>query len=112
MSGRSIRAGQKHLLKYLEGLGGSMVEYLPKGNRKAYVQVEFIIDKDGVPVNFKVLNGSKDEDFNDELISKMEKMPKWQPAILNDKPVAKKMVQTVPIELPETATATTAAAGG
>jgi hypothetical protein len=38
-------------------------------------------------------------------------MPAWQPAILNDKPVAKKMVQTIAIELPETSTAGTAAGG-
>jgi hypothetical protein len=97
--------GGEAFMKYLQQLGGEMVEYLPKGRNKAYVQVEFIIDKDGVPVNFKVLTGSKDEEFNDELISKMEKMPAWQPALLNDKPVAKKMVQTVQIELPETSTA-------
>jgi murein L,D-transpeptidase YafK len=104
--------GGEAFMKYLEQLGSDMVEYLPKGRRKAYVQVEFIIDKDGVPVNFKVLTGSKDEDFIDELISKMEKMPAWQPALLNDKPVAKKMVQTIAIELPETSTATTTPAGG
>jgi murein L,D-transpeptidase YafK len=88
--------------KYLERLGQDMVGYLPKGVRKAYVQVEFIVDKDGVPVNFKVLRGAKDEDFIDELISKMEKMPEWQPAILNDRPVPKKMVQTIAIEVTET----------
>jgi len=32
------------------------------------------------------------------LIDRMEKMPTWDPALLNDKPVAKKMVQTVTIE--------------
>jgi hypothetical protein len=88
--------------KYLEKLGQDMVGYLPKGLRKAYVQVEFIIDKDGVPVNFKVLRGTNDEDFIDELISKMEKMPEWQPAILNDKPVPKKMVQTIAVEITQT----------
>ncbi|MEI9910915.1 MAG: energy transducer TonB [Bacteroidota bacterium] len=93
--------GGPAFMKYLEGLGKDMVEYLPKGTRKAYVQVEFIVDKDGVPTNFKVIKGSKDEDFIDELISKMEKMPQWQPAILNDKPVPKKMVQTIAIEIPE-----------
>jgi len=41
----------------------------------------------------------KDEDFNDELISRMEKMPTWQPAMLNDKPVAKKMIQTVTVQV-------------
>jgi hypothetical protein len=87
--------------KYLEELGKDMVGYLPKGTRKAYVQVEFIVDKDGVPVNFKVLRGAGDADFIDELITKMEKMPDWQPAILNEKPVAKKMIQTIAIEIPE-----------
>jgi murein L,D-transpeptidase YafK len=92
--------GGQAFMKYLEELGKDMVNYLPKGIRKAYVQVEFIIDKDGVPTNFKVLKGSKDDDFIDELISRMEKMPAWKPAILNDKPVPKKMVQTISIELP------------
>jgi hypothetical protein len=51
-----------------------------------------------VPVNFKVLRGINDDDFNDELINRMEKMPVWQPALLHDKPVAKKMVQTITVE--------------
>jgi hypothetical protein len=62
------------------------------------VQVEFIVDKDGVPVNFKVLKGMNDQDFIDELISRMEDMGTWKPAILNDKPVAKKIIQTVTVE--------------
>jgi len=85
--------------KYLEQLGHEMTAYLPKGIPKAYIQVEFVVDKDGVPVNFKVLKSVKDgEEFNDELIERMEKMGTWQPALLNDKPVAKKMVQTITIE--------------
>lgn len=93
--------GGDAFMKYLQQLGSDMVEYLPKGTRKAYVQMEFIIDKDGVPVNFKLLRGSTDEDFINEIITRMEKMPTWQPAILSDKPVAKKMVQTIAIELAE-----------
>jgi hypothetical protein len=76
-----------------------MVAFLPNGIAKAYVQVEFIVDKDGVPVNFKVLRTIKDgEDFNDELINRMENMGTWKPALLNDKAVAKKMVQTITVE--------------
>jgi murein L,D-transpeptidase YafK len=93
--------GGNAFMKYLEGLGKDMVEYLPKGIKKAYVQVEFIVDKDGVPVNFKVIKGARDQDFIDELINRLEKMPTWNPALLNDKPVAKKMVQTIAIEIPE-----------
>ncbi|MEI9942643.1 MAG: L,D-transpeptidase family protein [Chitinophagaceae bacterium] len=76
--------------KYLKEVGEGMTEYLPKGVMKAYVQVEFIVDADGTPTNFKVLRGMKDIDFNDELISRLEKMPVWKPAMLSDKAVPKK----------------------
>ena len=60
-----------------------MRDYLPKSTRKAFVQLEFIVDKDGVPVNFKVIRGGVNEDFNDELISRIEAtMATWQPALL------------------------------
>jgi hypothetical protein len=98
--------GGEGFMKYLNNLGGEMVEFLPKGLTKAYVQVEFIVDKDGTPTNFKVLKGMKDEDFNDELITRMEKMPEWKPATLNDKPVPKKMIQTVTVEVPESVAST------
>lgn len=91
--------GGNAFMKYLDKLGNDMVEFLPGETRKAFVQVEFIVDKDGTPVNFKVLKGMKDEDFNEELITRLEKMPNWQPALLHDKPVAKKMVQTITVEV-------------
>ena len=76
-------------------------EFLPKGVKKAYVQVEFIVDKDGVPVNFKILKGTKDaEELENELIVRMEDMGTWKPAMLHGKPVAKKMIQTVTVEKP------------
>ncbi|MBK9570023.1 MAG: L,D-transpeptidase family protein [Chitinophagaceae bacterium] len=91
--------GADVFLKYLESLGKDLAAFLPKGIKKAYVQVEFVVDKDGVPVNFKILRSVKDGDeFNDELITRMENMGTWKPAILHDKPVAKKMVQTVTVE--------------
>jgi murein L,D-transpeptidase YafK len=88
---------QDDLMKYLNNLGKELGALLPEGISKAYVQVEFIVDKDGVPVNFKVLKGTVDEDLIDELIVRMEKMGNWQPALLHDKPVAKKMVQTITV---------------
>jgi murein L,D-transpeptidase YafK len=91
--------GGEAFMQYLDKLGKDLATSLPEGVRKAYIQVEFIVDADGVPVNFKILKGLKDEDeFHDELISRMEKMEIWKPALLHDKPVAKKMVQTVTIE--------------
>lgn len=93
--------GGDAFMKYLDKMGKDMLEYLPVSMKKAYVQVEFIVDKDGVPVNFKVLRGVDNDELNDELIARLEKMPTWKPAILHDKPVAKKMVQTIAIESSE-----------
>lgn len=91
--------GGEAFMKYLDQLGKEMTAYLPKGVNRAFIQVEFVVDKDGVPVNFKVLKGFKDgDDFNDELIARMEKMGTWQPATLHEKPVAKKMIQTITVE--------------
>lgn len=91
--------GGEVFMKYLDQLGAELSGYLPASVKKAYVKVEFIVDKDGVPVNFKILNGVKDgEELHDELISRLENMGTWKPALLHDKPVAKKMVQTVTIE--------------
>ncbi|GAB3423370.1 L,D-transpeptidase family protein [Niabella aquatica] len=88
--------GSEAFAAYLKELGKDMVKVLPDSVTKAYAQVEFIIDKDGVPVNFKVLKGV-DSYFNAVLVEKMEQMPKWSPAIYREKPVAKKMVQTIPV---------------
>jgi murein L,D-transpeptidase YafK len=88
--------GGQAFLNYLQQLGKEMVAYLPGSMQKAFVQVEFVVDSDGMPVNFKVVKGV-DDDFNDELIVQLEKMPTWKPALLNDKAVAKKMKQSIEI---------------
>jgi murein L,D-transpeptidase YafK len=89
--------GGDHFLKYLKKMGSALSTSLPAGTPKAYVTVEFIIDADGVPTNFNVVKGVS-QAFDDELITVLEQMPPWKPAILNDKPVAKKMKQGFAIE--------------
>ncbi len=89
--------GGENFLKYLEKMGKALVSSLPDGMKKAFVQVEFIIDSDGVPTNFKIIKGV-DKEFDDELITVLEQMPVWQPALLQELPVAKKMRQSFAIE--------------
>lgn len=88
-----FQGGGQNFLKYLDQLGKTLAPALPSGTSKANIVVEFIVDTDGVPVNFQVLQGVN-EDFDDQLITVMEKMPEWEPAILDDKPVAKKIRQS------------------
>ena len=88
-----FQGGGQNFLKYLDQLGKNLAPMLPSTVSKANIVVEFIIDADGVPTNFKVVQGVN-EDFDDDLISLMEKMPEWEPAILDGKPVAKKIRQS------------------
>lgn len=90
--------GGNSFLKYLEEVGREMSDHLPPNITKAHVQVEFIVDKDGTPTNFKMINGVNNE-FDEDLITKLEKMPTWKPALLHDKAVAKKMKQSFTIDL-------------
>lgn len=92
-----FQGGGDNFLKYLDKMGKAMASNLPKGTQKANVQIEFIVDVDGVPTNFKVLQGVN-EDFDDELVTVMEQMPVWEPATVNDKPVAKKIKQSFLVE--------------
>jgi len=89
--------GGQSFLAYLDKMGKALGSSLPDGMKKANVTVEFIIDSDGVPTNFKVLRGVN-EDFDDELITVLEQMPTWTPAVLNDRAVPKKMKQSFVIE--------------
>lgn len=93
-----FQGGSDNFLRYLDQMGNAMAALLPAGTKKANVQVEFIVDTDGVPTNFKVLQGVNEE-FDDELIAVLEQMPVWEPAMLDgNKPVAKKIKQSFLIE--------------
>ena len=94
----SLANSSDDFLKYLDKVGKDMSDQLPGNITKAHVQVEFIVDKDGTPTNFKVINGVN-RDFDDDLITRLEKMPNWKPAMLHDKAVAKKMKQSFTIDL-------------
>ena len=89
--------GGASFLQYLDKMGKALVGYLPEGKTKANVVIEFIVDTDGVPTNFKVVQGVSEE-FDDELITVLEQMPAWQPAILNERAVAKKMKQSFQVQ--------------
>lgn len=89
--------GGENFLKYLDKTGKALKTFLPEDKKKVNILIEFIVDSDGTPTNFQVINGVN-EDFNDQLITALEQMPQWEPALLNDKPVAKRMKQSFLIE--------------
>lgn len=89
--------GNEKFQQFLDQLSKEMAALLAEGQTKTYVMMEFIIDKEGKPVNAKVLKGGNEE-MNHMLEEKFEKMPVWSPASRLDKNVAVRLKQSIFIE--------------
>ena len=71
--------------------------YLTKEVKTVYVQLEYIIDKNGNVINPKIIRGGNDE-INDHILDAFEAMPRWTPAVRLEKNVPIKLKQTVIVE--------------
>lgn len=91
--------GNEGFQMFLDQVSKEMVQYLGEDQQKTYVMIEFIIDKEGKPAYAKVLKGGNEE-INDRLEEKFEKMAIWTPAVRAEKNIAIKLKQTIIIEKP------------
>ena len=89
--------GNEGFQQFLDETSKEMAKYLEEDQQKTYVMIEFIIDKEGKPAYAKVLKGGNEE-INDRLQEKFEKMPVWTPAVRLEQNVAIKLKQTIIIE--------------
>jgi len=91
--------GNAAFQEFLQKLSKDMIRYLEEDQHTAYIQVEYVVNKDGDILNPRIVKGGNDE-LNDHLLDAFEAMPKWTPAIRMDKPVPMKLKQTVVVEKP------------
>lgn len=89
--------GNEGFQQFIDETSKDMSRYLEENQRKTYVMIEFIIDKDGNPAYARVIKGGNDE-LNDKLQERFEGMPAWKPATRLDKTVAIKLKQSIEIE--------------
>lgn len=89
--------GNEGFQSFIDDVSRDMSRYLADNQKKAFVLIEFIIDRNGKPAYAKVLKGGNDE-LNDKLQERFENMPLWQPATRLDQPVAIKLKQSIEIE--------------
>ncbi|MFI5154679.1 MAG: L,D-transpeptidase family protein [Chitinophagales bacterium] len=79
---------------FIDKLSKDMVQELNKGQSKAFVMVEYIIDSDGKTVYANVLSGGN-EIMNGKIEDAFMQMAPWTPASRSGKPVPIKLKQTV-----------------
>lgn len=85
--------GMKELLKFLQD-NLKYPENAMKNNVQGRVIVQFVVEKDGTPTEFKVLR-SVDPDLDAEALRVLQTMPKWKPGMQRGKIVRVKF--TVPV---------------
>ena len=89
--------GPQKFVEFIDNTSKELVQYLNEDQEKTYVLIEYIIDSTGKTVWAKVVRGGNDE-LNEKLEERFEKMPQWQPAIREEKNVGIKLKQTIVIE--------------
>lgn len=85
--------GMKEMLKFLQK-NVKYPENAMKNNVQGRVIVQFVVEKDGTPTEFKVLR-SVDPDLDAEALRVMKAMPKWKPGMQKGQVVRVKF--TVPV---------------
>lgn len=87
----------RELQVFINNLAAELSPLLPEGRTRAFVQVEFIVTKEGKLILPKVISGANPE-MNNLIIDRFEAMPGWQPAI-NEKeqPIAVRLQQTIEV---------------
>ncbi|WP_304197191.1 M56 family metallopeptidase [Phocaeicola plebeius] len=85
--------GMKEMLKFLQE-NVKYPENAMKNNVQGRVIVQFVVEKDGTPTEFKVFR-SVDPDLDAEALRVMKAMPKWKPGMQRGKVVRVKF--TVPV---------------
>ena len=90
--------GMEAFTAYVNGVADKLGEFIPDGGpKRLYIDVEFVIDKDGEVVNVKPGTRANNE-MNNRIIEEFEKMPNWQPALRQDKPVPIRLTQNLVVE--------------
>jgi len=84
---------------FLDDLSKKLTAFLPADQKKTFITVEYIVNKDGKVILPKVLKGANNE-MNNLIIEKFEAMPLWAPAVRLEKNVPIRLKQTIYVEMP------------
>ena len=78
--------GMKALGKYVDGKNHYYPEEARKNKIEGKVMIQFIINADGTPSDFKVIKGIG-YGCDEAAVEAFKKMPKWKPATIGGQPV-------------------------
>jgi murein L,D-transpeptidase YafK len=89
--------GAEAFQKFLDDLSMNLTLMLPADQKKTFITLEYVVNKDGKVILPKVLKGGTTE-MSNLIIEKFESLPRWTPAVRLDKNVPIKLKQTIYVE--------------
>lgn len=80
---------------FIEQLSSELSAFIPEdGPKKMFIEVQYVVDARGYVVNVKPGDRVNNEMHN-HIISRFESLPKWEPAIRQEKAVPMRLVQNL-----------------
>ncbi len=86
--------GMDGFKKFVDDLGEALADYMPPDKERIFIPVEFIVNAKGKVVNVEVDKMANNE-MNNRIIERFEKMPLWNPASIKEKPLPRKLSQNI-----------------
>lgn len=83
---------------FLKKLNTKLIPFLEEDRRTEYVMMEFTVTSQGKVVNPTIIRGGNDE-LNEHILDAFDEMPRWKPAIRQEKNVPIKLKQTIVVEV-------------
>jgi len=90
----SYAGGMDGFKKFVDDLGEDLAEFMPPGKERIFIPVEFIVNPKGKVVNVEVDKMANNE-MNNLIIDRFQKMPPWNPASIKEKPLPRKLSQNI-----------------
>lgn len=89
--------GMQAFQLFLDQLSIELSVFLPEEKTKAYISVSFVVDENGKVSNVEVGKSANNE-INNHVIERFEKMAYWKPATRQDKAVPVRLEQSLMVE--------------
>lgn len=86
--------GNEAFKAFVDKLGAELTEFMPEEKQRIFAKLEFVVNKQGKVVNVTV-DGQVNNEMNNLIIERFEALPAWTPALIKDKPMPKRLSQSI-----------------
>lgn len=91
--------GNEAFKVFVDKVGAELAAFMPEEKQRLFAKLEFIVNRQGKVVNVEV-DGQVNNEMNNLIIERFETLPAWTPALIKDKPMPKRLSQSIMVTAP------------